>query len=114
MAFSIILANNVTGMTFGAISDNSVPLATLAFTTQSTGTDTLNIKGLYDGGFHGLYYALSSPDPIGYNIDKSLTISVNSSTKQGTSSVPEPATVLLFGTGIAGLAGTRLRRKKGA
>ena len=27
-------------------------------------------------------------------------------------SVPEPATMLLFGTGIAGLAGTRLRRKK--
>ena len=26
--------------------------------------------------------------------------------------VPEPATVLLFGTGIAGIAGTRLRRKK--
>lgn len=27
-------------------------------------------------------------------------------------SVPEPATMLLFGTGIAGLAGTRIRRKK--
>ena len=29
-----------------------------------------------------------------------------------TAPVPEPATMLLFGTGIAGLAGTRLRRKK--
>lgn len=29
-----------------------------------------------------------------------------------TSLVPEPTTVLLFGTSIAGLAGTRLRRKK--
>jgi len=28
--------------------------------------------------------------------------------------VPEPATMLLFGTGIAGLAGIRLRRKKSA
>lgn len=26
--------------------------------------------------------------------------------------IPEPATILLFGTGLAGLAGTRLRRKK--
>jgi len=30
----------------------------------------------------------------------------------GGNPVPEPATMLLFGTGIAGLAGTKLRRKK--
>ena len=29
-----------------------------------------------------------------------------------TDPIPEPATMLLFGTGIAGLAGSRLRRKK--
>jgi len=29
-------------------------------------------------------------------------------------SVPEPTTMLLFGTGLAGLAGSRIRRKKKA
>ena len=35
-----------------------------------------------------------------------------SATFPGADPVPEPATMILFGTGIAGLAGTRLRRKK--
>jgi len=34
------------------------------------------------------------------------------SQESGGEPVPEPATMLLFGTGIAGLAGTRIRRKK--
>lgn len=29
-----------------------------------------------------------------------------------TAPIPEPATILLFGTGLAGLIGTRLRKKK--
>ena len=33
-------------------------------------------------------------------------------TDEAAAPVPEPTTMLLFGTGIAGLAGTRLRRKK--
>ena len=101
--------NNVAGMTFPAISDNSVLLTTLSFATLSTGTDTLNVKGFYDGGFYGLYYTLPG---IGYDIDKSLTITVGSSSTGGTSPVPEPATMLLFGTGLAGFVGTKLRRKK--
>ena len=37
---------------------------------------------------------------------------IDNVTLNGSSSVPEPITMLLLGTGIAGLAGVRLRRKK--
>lgn len=35
-----------------------------------------------------------------------------SDSEQGPNPVPEPATMLLFGTGVAGLAGSRFRRRK--
>lgn len=42
----------------------------------------------------------------------SLNVELATPTGNPTDPVPEPATMLLFGTGIAGLAGSRLRRKK--
>lgn len=41
-----------------------------------------------------------------------LIINNSSGNTPSPSPVPEPTTILLYGTGIAGLAGTRLRRKK--
>lgn len=42
-----------------------------------------------------------------------IDLNINSfHTSTAPSPVPEPATMLMFGTGLAGLAGTRLRRKK--
>jgi len=46
----------------------------------------------------------------GYTIDNLEKIS--HSDQIGGAPVPEPQTMLLFGTGLAGLAGLRLRRKK--
>ena len=100
--------NNVSGMALSAISDEKVLLATLDFTTLAAGTDTLRVKGLYDGMFSGLYYESAGPDLTGYDIDRSLTV------KAGSPPVPEPASVLLVGTGLIGAIGGKMRKRKKA
>ena len=41
-----------------------------------------------------------------------IVLTVDNGSTPGPSRVPEPATMLLFGTGLAGLIGSRIRRKK--
>ena len=88
--------DNVAGSTFPGIAVDDVLLTTLSFTGTASGTGNLTVNGAFDGMFSGLFYEF----PEGFDIYDSIDISVS-----GTAPVPEPATMLLLGTGIAGLAG---------
>lgn len=97
--------NNVGGIYAGSNNAGTdVLLATLSFTAGSTaGTDLLSIKGLYDGWDMGLYYAF---DLVGQDIFGLTDITIHDDSPV----VPEPATMLLLGTGIVGLFGIGRKR----
>jgi len=50
----------------------------------------------------------------GYCSEGNYTDTWNMNVAPGSEPVPEPTTMLLFGTGLAGLAGKKIRRKKKA
>lgn len=66
-------------------------------------SNTLNLSSFYDANEIGMLSIRQQSFAFTYD---------QGGGGSGSSPIPEPATMLLFGTGIAGLAGTRIRRKK--
>lgn len=103
---SMFTGSDVAGSVFPGLTDDDVLLATLSFSVLDLGTDAINVTGLYDGMFSGMYYELSDLSLTGYDIDSSLSISINAQP------VPEPATALLAITCLFGLVGANCRKRK--
>ena len=99
---------DVAGSAFPGITDDDVLLATLRFTALEAGTGSLHASGLTDKLFYGLAYEIDPIIPGWYAIDASLDITINPGP---VAPVPEPATIILAGAGLAGLAGFKRKRK---
>lgn len=89
---------DVAGSAFPGISGNDILLATLSFTTSVAGDFSVGIfSDLLDPN-EGLF-VLSSFLPLDMTTSANVTVT------------PEPATLLLMGIGLVGLAGGAARRK---
>lgn len=91
---------DVAGSAFPGISGNNILLASLSFTSLMTGNYSLGISSSLSDLNEGLITWCYPQMDLSTNIDLCVTAEP----------VPEPATLLLFGAGLAGLVG--MRRKK--
>ncbi len=87
--------NNVAGSVNSGIKNDDVLLATLSLTAIREGADILNVLGVYDASFSGLFY-----QDDGFHIIAPLAL---------TSKVPLPSTIILLGTGLFALVAARKR-----
>lgn len=96
-------ANNVSGgyADIEPPSTDNILLATLSLTALANGTGSLDVEGLFDGFFYGLYYE---------GLDSNYDVSSETQIVIAAQSVPEPATVLLLGMGFAGLVASKRRK----
>jgi hypothetical protein len=105
-------SNNVAGLWWDmSPAPNIVRLATLSFTAgSSAGTySDLAVNGVYDGSYYGLFYAdMFTWNDYGYDILAATDITIH----EAAAPIPEPATLLLFGTGLAGVGLIRGRKKR--
>jgi hypothetical protein len=66
---------------------------------------------IFDNGYQNVDYKIKSYKFHGLAV-RPGQVSFDTGGGDGQAPVPEPTTMLLFGTGLAGLAGTRIRKKK--
>lgn len=91
------------------LSGSGITLATLTFQAVDFGTTTLAASMTPNDFTEG--FPLPFPALPGSFAAVNFT---NSSLTVDSAPVPEPATMLLFGTGLAGFVGSRIKRKKKA
>jgi len=95
---------DVAGSAFPGVSGNGILLASLNFTSLLEGSFSLGITSDLSDMNEGLGSWVYGP------LD--LTNSINIDVASAAAPVPEPGTILLFGTGLAGFVGFRKKFKK--
>lgn len=97
----------------------SLPLSSLSIFSRTNATEIVDFYYDFGGGnvYYSTipldYYLLGATSNLNFaNVYAPNVLSFATELGGGGDPVPEPATMLLFGTGIAGLVGARIRRKK--